>query len=66
MNIGDKIKDLRIEKRISQTQLAKALGLAQNTLSQYENNVAKPSLDTLVLIAKFFTVSTDYLLGLEE
>ena len=60
----DRLKELRIEKELSQSKLAEKLGVDFRTISNWENGVRKPDIDTLVKIARFFDVSTDYLLGL--
>lgn len=66
IDIGKKIKDLRVEKNLLQKDLAKKLNIARNTVTQYEKNLARPSYEVLISIAKFFNVSTDFLLGLED
>ena len=62
-DIGTLIKEQREKEGLSQKELAVKIGVKQNTISQYENNVKKPSYKTLVLLADYFEVSTDYLLG---
>lgn len=57
------LKKLREDKRYSQTQLAKELGVSNVTISQYESGDRKPDIDTVKTIAKYFNVTTDYLLG---
>lgn len=57
------LKELRKEKDISQTELAKSLKLARSTIAQYETGDRTPDYDTLKKIADYFNVSTDYLLG---
>lgn len=59
----DRLKELRTEKELSQTKLAEKLGVDFRTISNWENGVRKPDIDTLLEIAKFFDVSADYLLG---
>ena len=61
--LGNRIKELRVEKGISQKELASALHLAQNTIASYETAAIEPSLEVLVLLGDYFDVSTDYLLG---
>ncbi len=60
--LGDKIKELRISYSLSQVDLAKQLHVSKQTISNWENNNVPPSIDTLVRIATFFNVTTDYLL----
>lgn len=62
--IGNRIKGLREEKRMSQLELAKALNISNTTLSQYENGLRTPSDEIKIKIANYFNVSVDYLLGL--
>lgn len=66
MDIGSKVKELRLENTLTQRELSQKIHIAQNTLSQIENNIANPSYEVLNLIANFFQCSTDYLLGRED
>ena len=63
---GLRIKELRTVFGLSQKALAEKIGVAQNTLTQYEKGTSKISLDVLVKLAQIFETSTDYLLGLED
>lgn len=65
-DIGSRIKEERVIKGFSQQELAEKLGVKQNTVSQYENNIKRPSYEILVHLADIFEVSTDYLLGRDE
>lgn len=62
-NLGSNIKYLREKNNLSQKELAKILNISNSTLSQYESNVRVPSDDIKILIADYFNVSLDYLLG---
>lgn len=64
--LGQRICELRMALGWSQVQLAKRLGAAKQTVSNWENDNIQPSIEMLVRLAKIFGVSTDYLLGLEE
>lgn len=66
MNIGDKLKALRIEKKMTQKQVADRIGLAISAVSSYESGSRYPSYDVLLKLARIFHVSTDYLLGVTE
>ena len=66
VKIGQRLKDLRIERKMTQKQLADRLGLATSTISSYESGDRYPTLDTLAALARIYHVSTDYLLGLES
>lgn len=64
--LGEQIKKLRMNKGISQVQLADKLNVTKQSVSNWENEYIMPSVDMLIKIANFFNVSTDYLLGLSE
>ena len=64
--LGKKLKELREERGLTQKQLATALGLNSVTYLHYEKDQREPPLFLLVEFAKFFDVSTDYLLGLKD
>ncbi len=61
-----RLKTLRIEKQLSQKQLADELNTTNSSICDWECGRAEPDIDTLINIAKFFEVSVDYLLGLED
>ncbi len=63
---GQRIKELRIENGLTQKQLAEALESTQKNISKYELELLDLSTDLLIRICKFFSVSADYLLGLDE
>lgn len=60
--LGDRIRELRNSRSLSQVKLARQLHVSKQTISNWENNNVPPSIDTLIRIANFFDVSTDYLL----
>lgn len=66
MNIGKMIRELRESKGLSQTQLAKELNVRQTAISRWELSENEPDIKTIISLAKFFDVTTDYLLGLED
>ena len=61
-----KLKDLREENGFTQTQVANYLSIKQNTYSQYENEKRQLPIDVLIKLAKFYKVTTDYILELED
>lgn len=65
-SIGKKIKNLRLEKGYSQRELGEILGFCNQTISFWESGQREPDLDTLILLADFFEVSTDFLLDRKE
>ena len=62
----ERLKELRNEKGLSQTELAKELKVSQRSISSWETGFRQPDFETLRLIAEYFDVSTDYLLGIER
>lgn len=64
--LGIRIQELRSAFGWSQVGLAKRLGVAKQTVSNWENENIQPSIEMLVRLAKTFSVTTDYLLGLED
>ena len=63
MEFKDRIKKLRIEKELTQVDLAKILNYGRTAISNYESGRSKPSHDDLKRFADYFNVSIDYLLG---
>ncbi|MBQ8459390.1 helix-turn-helix transcriptional regulator [bacterium] len=66
LEIGKKIKELRIQKSLTQEQLAKRLWVTKALISAYETGSRFPSLEVLVQLAYTFNVSIDYLLGVNK
>jgi len=62
--LSEKLKRLRLAQNISQVELGKSLGVSKQCISNWENDNILPSIEMLIKIAKYFNVSTDYLLGL--
>ncbi|MEY7998653.1 helix-turn-helix domain-containing protein [Clostridium sp. Mt-5] len=60
---SSRLKELRLEKGLTQKELAQKLNMQNTAISKYELNERKPDIDTLNQLAKFFNVSVDYLLG---
>ena len=65
MNFGNRLKTLRIKKKLTQQQLADLLRLTKSVISAYENGLRYPAYDVLIKISRIFKVSTDFLLGVE-
>lgn len=63
VDIGNKIKELRVSQKITQSEFAMRLGVTKSAISSYENGSRLPSYDILIKISRIFKVSTDYLLG---
>ena len=65
---GERLKQLRINRNMTQDEFGLIFEppLAQSTVGTYERGVRQPSLENLVVIANYFKVSTDYLLGITD
>ncbi len=61
MNIGNKIKELRKKRGITQEQLASAIGISFQAVSKWENNIALPDITLVPILANYFGVSLDEL-----
>ena len=64
VDFGKKLRALRTEAGMSQTELAKRLGITKSVVSYYELQERTPSPDVLIRLADIFHVSTDFLLGI--
>lgn len=64
--IGQRIKELRTEKKISQAELGKLLSVSQDTVSLWENFKSLPPADIIIELSEIFAVSCDYILGVEN
>lgn len=62
MTLGKRIKQLRKERELTQSELGKHLNVGKSTISQYETDTNMPDSDIILKIAEFFNVTTDYLL----
>lgn len=65
-DFGYRLRELRENKNLTQTQVARRLNLSKTTISGYENNIKTPSLEVLVKLSILYGVSADYILGLEN
>lgn len=65
MKFCERLKDLRMAKGITQDEFAKLTGLSRSAVGMYENGKREPNLETLELIADFYNVDLNYLLGKE-
>lgn len=63
--LGDKIYSLRKNKKISQEEFAEIVNTSRQAVSKWERNESKPDIDKLIIIAKLFNVSVDFLLNYE-
>lgn len=63
---GKRVRELRLANNLNQVQLADALGVTKQSVSNWENDNILPSIDLLKRIALHFSCTTDYLLELED
>ena len=63
MKIAEILKNLRQEEGLTQTQLAKKIGIGQSTIVGYERSDREPTATNLIKYANYFNVSMDYLVG---
>ena len=63
---GQRLRELRVEKGLTQMALSLELLVGKSIISSWELDQADPTLSNLIKIAKFFDVSIDYLAGLEK
>jgi transcriptional regulator with XRE-family HTH domain len=66
MSISENIKKLRKARGLTQAALGQKIGTRQKVIADYENGISKPPQDRLPVIAKFFGVSVDELIGTED
>lgn len=62
----DNLKGLREEKGIGQVELAYSIGVSKGIISLWENGLREPNMSSLILLAEYFKVSIDYLVGIEK
>ena len=62
-DIGNKLKKLRQQNKLSQKQVANIIGISDKALSTYETGLRQPPCDIVVSLANVYHVSTDYILG---
>ena len=63
---GERLKGLRKERNMTIEDLSTALGFPRSTYAGYETEKRKPSIETIIRLAEFYNVSTDYILGLSD
>lgn len=63
VNMGEKLKQLRLENKLTQKQVAERIGVAISAVSSYESGTRYPAYESLLKLARIYHVSTDYLLG---
>lgn len=65
-NFSERLYELRSEHGISQVQLAKEIGFSRSVLGYWEKGTKVPNANAIIALAKYFDVTSDYLLGLSD
>ncbi|MDE5548630.1 MAG: helix-turn-helix domain-containing protein [Clostridia bacterium] len=65
IKFGERLKELRLEKNMTQTTLAKLIAVDRRTISNWENSTREPDLETFAKLTQILNTSADFLLGLE-
>lgn len=65
-DFGDILKNLRKNNGLTQSELGRHVGLSKAVISKYETGIGYPNFETLIRIAEYFGITTDYLLGVEN
>ncbi|MBQ8658717.1 MAG: helix-turn-helix transcriptional regulator [Clostridia bacterium] len=60
---SERLKELRFERGLSQAELSKATGLGQSAIAYWETEQRVPNAQAVIILARYFNVTTDYLLG---
>ena len=63
---SERLKELRTERRLSQAELAVETGLTQSAIATWEMCTRIPNARAVMILAKYFNVTTDYLLGMTD
>ena len=66
INIGKRIKEIRLERGLSQEKMGQILAVSQDTVSLWEKGKSVPTAEFLIAMAKNFEVSVDYILCLKD
>lgn len=66
MKFQTRLKELRLEKGVTQIEIAKLLNMSKMAISHWENGNSEPSIEQLKILADFFDVSVDYLVGYSD
>lgn len=63
-SFGERLKKVRIDRGLRQEDIGAIVHVGKSTVSQWENNIHVPDIETIVKIANYLNVTSDYLLGL--
>jgi len=62
----ERLKELRLEKGLTQTELSNQTGISQAGIAKWETGDRTPNMEYIIVLVKFFGCTADYLLGLEN
>jgi len=65
-DFGERLKELRLRKKLSQRSAARKLNIDNSTLSGYERNIISPSVDMLRSLVMIYNTTSDYILGIDH
>lgn len=63
MKVGDRLKEYRLKKNLTQTEVADKLNISRQSVSKWENNHSYPEIDNLIMLGNLYDVSIDVLLN---
>ncbi|MFD0619214.1 helix-turn-helix domain-containing protein [Paenibacillus sp. GCM10027629] len=63
MTMGERLRQLRLQRKISQEEVARTIGITRSAYSHYEINNRQPVYETLIKLSTFYEVSLDYIVG---
>ena len=66
VNLGDRYRNLRKDRKLTQDDLAQYLGLTRSAINTWEQGLSIPSVNIIISLSQFYGVTTDYLLGLDN
>ena len=66
LSLGERVKNLREDADLNQTELGKRVGMTQRKISYIECGKCEPSIDDIIAFCRFFKVTSDYFLGLSD
>ena len=64
LEFGEILRELRTDRHLTQPQLAQEIGVSKGIISFWETGLSEPTASNIIKVAKYFDVTSDYLLGL--
>jgi transcriptional regulator with XRE-family HTH domain len=66
MDYKERLKNLRVDKDVTQSQIANLLGVKQSAISKYELGLREYKVEDIIKLCNYYNVSADYILGLSK